>query len=1032
MTPLLSTAGETAPPLRPLPGPLRRRILLGAASAAAVVAALAAIWPPPAPAAPAEDPPAAGAGAGAGTGSSVNAAGAVVRARTPEDAAKASASCLQCHRGIEEIHPQEKLGCADCHGGDPAAAAKEKAHVQPKSPVPNDERVLPLEYDLPYQRFLNPANLRVADAACGACHGEDLKRLKRSLHGTTAGHLCDGLYENGVTQARGSLYSIFPVSDDSPKLPFMALKSLVQIPAPGSGPPRAIQTHYQDVVRKNCMRCHLWSRGTGLRGRLGQDGDYRSEGCASCHVPYADDGLSKSGDPTVDKFQPGHPTKHRFVAAPSTTTCVHCHYGDASIGLNYRGLSQLPPGMPAGPEIPGTTPARLNGVFYVKNPRVNPPDVHYERGMHCVDCHTYNDTMGDGHIYGQMEHAVEITCADCHGTLRGPSRLTTSRGNPLRNLRREGERVLLKGKLDGKDHVVKQVADIVNPKHSDYNPAAAAAMTPAHLKDKGGLACYACHTSWTPNFFGFSFDRNEAFTQLDLLSGERTIGRVNTQEKVFSTWKGFYLGYDSKGFIAPYLVGFSTVTTAHDKQGKLLIDQAMPRTAAGLSGMTLIHHQPHTVRGESRLCVECHRNPAALGLGSENFRMAKEFAFATSARGVEVVAIDKKNVEKSTPVATLVAPGARAVAVECDPITAHARLAVVACGTNGVVVADLSRPVFPRQLARIPTSDARDVVVAAGWAFVADGVEGVKVLDLAVPARASVVAQVKTRDARRVRVQGYLLFVADGEGGLAILDVSDPLEPKRVGTFVPVAAAGDDPVSVVDVALHFSASAPDPDSDTGRTPARNVAFLAAGTAGVRAVDVTNPARPRLIGELDFRRRQEAAGSDAKAIAFRSVFDLGTEGGQVPSEENDYLYLSVDRTRPNEQTVGSLICIHVTDPTALRVPGAMDGKVRLPPGGKRIDLLTVYQVPNLAYLCVVSGPAGGILVDVTKAQTPMIVDRLPLRDPEAVAAEEMRLDQLLDVSGRPLKDISHEGARFFTREEMVRILKASLDSIDTKK
>ena len=42
------------------------------------------------------------------------------------------------------------------------------------------------------------------------------------------------------------------------------------------------------------MQCHLYSVGRAVDGRLGMDGDYRGEGCAACHVTYADDGRSRS------------------------------------------------------------------------------------------------------------------------------------------------------------------------------------------------------------------------------------------------------------------------------------------------------------------------------------------------------------------------------------------------------------------------------------------------------------------------------------------------------------------------------------------------------------------------------------------------------------------------------------------------------------------------------------------------------------------------------------------------------------------
>ena len=42
--------------------------------------------------------------------------------------------------------------------------------------------------------------------------------------------------------------------------------------------------------------------------------------------------------------------------------------------------------------------------------------IHLDLGMHCVDCHFAQDAHGNGHIYGEVAAAIEIDCADCHGT----------------------------------------------------------------------------------------------------------------------------------------------------------------------------------------------------------------------------------------------------------------------------------------------------------------------------------------------------------------------------------------------------------------------------------------------------------------------------------------------------------------------------------------------------------------------------------------------------------------------------------------
>jgi hypothetical protein len=53
-------------------------------------------------------------------------------------------------------------------------------------------------------------------------------------------------------------------------------------------------------------------------------------------------------------------------------------------------------------------------------------DIHLDRGMHCVDCHFRQDAHGDGTLYNEPRAAIEITCEDCHGSIRSRSNLFTS------------------------------------------------------------------------------------------------------------------------------------------------------------------------------------------------------------------------------------------------------------------------------------------------------------------------------------------------------------------------------------------------------------------------------------------------------------------------------------------------------------------------------------------------------------------------------------------------------------------------------
>jgi len=88
----------------------------------------------------------------------------------------------------------------------------------------------------------------------------------------------------------------------------------------------------------------LWFLGTN-----DQPGDYRSSGCAACHVVYANDrqpqhsltyaqygneGKSVSVDPTIDKTESGHPLRHEFTRSIPSSQCMNCHMHQPNVFVN--------------------------------------------------------------------------------------------------------------------------------------------------------------------------------------------------------------------------------------------------------------------------------------------------------------------------------------------------------------------------------------------------------------------------------------------------------------------------------------------------------------------------------------------------------------------------------------------------------------------------------------------------------------------------------------------------------------------------
>src|SRR5436190_1325777 len=79
--------------------------------------------------------------------------------------------------------PPVRLGCVDCHGGDPTAADRVRAHVWPRHPEAWRTSANPvrtytlLNHESPeFVRFINPGDLRIAHLSCGTvnCHPSEV------------------------------------------------------------------------------------------------------------------------------------------------------------------------------------------------------------------------------------------------------------------------------------------------------------------------------------------------------------------------------------------------------------------------------------------------------------------------------------------------------------------------------------------------------------------------------------------------------------------------------------------------------------------------------------------------------------------------------------------------------------------------------------------------------------------------------------------------------------------------------------------
>ena len=82
---------------------------------------------------------------------------------------------------------------------------------------------------------------------------------------------------------------------------------------------------------------------------------------------------------------------HKFTVAVPSVQCEHCHHMNGP-GDEFEGrFAQSPQHKPSGQRIEASRP-----VLHGSNYDFLVPDIHREKGMHCIDCHGLEEIKSDG------------------------------------------------------------------------------------------------------------------------------------------------------------------------------------------------------------------------------------------------------------------------------------------------------------------------------------------------------------------------------------------------------------------------------------------------------------------------------------------------------------------------------------------------------------------------------------------------------------------------------------------------------------
>ncbi|MFH1033370.1 MAG: hypothetical protein V1806_02595 [Pseudomonadota bacterium] len=524
--------------------------------------------------------------------------------------------CLTCHQGIEAIspsHPVEAVGCVVCHGGQGLGLSKSQAHQG--------------------LRGRNPSDLGQARESCGGagqaaqrCHGQReeehanlVTRVERTIMATMTGvitslRLAWGAQDDFLARLATAAAQDPQRPTPPPPGTLAQLAALPDEPPRGNGPAALAEEHW----RKFCARCHL-------RAQRDQGHSAHGQGCAACHGQRAPDGRYQGQDAAIPRQEPGHARVHQLWSSPPEDNCRACHNRSGRIGLNYQGGME-----DEGGRVPWAQAQPREDLSGGRSLRRLLPDVHAEKGLSCIDCHSAREIMGDGRLYGRMRQQTEVRCQTCHGGADGPPSLgpadaetrfevasgplkqapplepgarlaLSAKGRPLANLRQGAKGLtLLARSRPGQEHLSPSIAS--DPRHN----------LPGHRR----LSCQACHSRWTPQCFGCHDQRGALGGMWDYAAQGQTPGTWRETRDLYRFLTPV-LGVDSQGMIRPFAPGCQVLLSEQGEDGQPLPDRQRQIARGGAVGNGIVSTpiSPHTTRREVRPCEDCHMNPQALGLG---------------------------------------------------------------------------------------------------------------------------------------------------------------------------------------------------------------------------------------------------------------------------------------------------------------------------------------------------------------------------------------------------------------------------------
>ncbi len=356
--------------------------------------------------------------------------------------------------------------------------------------------------------------------SCTTCHPKSAKRCQNSIHYTLKKAINITRNAWGIKDSNVTLQSL-PL----PKLDIKKPSDLVD-----------------DFLRRKCLKCHLRNKSSGERGMN------RGRDCLACHTPHQKTGKCQRGKIPMNK-------------------CLSCHNKEF-VGGDYLGL--FPKDYDKSYRAPLTKDGRYPPRKYGIDFHHLSTDIHFKKGLSCVDCHKKDDMQGirkvrcsDCHKnLSKKNHTVyhkKLACSTCHSSWNNNSyelsvfRDDTSDYKKWRNLTLQEDGYLT-------NFLTKAIKSKkkIPPKMPDWI---------AH-EFKDGI--------W---YSGFRYKR----------------------------WEHFNLANSKDGRIMIIRPLFQYRISYRDKNGKMILDDI--NEINGKKIEVWLPYSPHTISKDAKSCESCHSNP---------------------------------------------------------------------------------------------------------------------------------------------------------------------------------------------------------------------------------------------------------------------------------------------------------------------------------------------------------------------------------------------------------------------------------------